>query len=188
MRSLIYALLATVVSGLRSNAPLPPMVNNAPTIGILSVPMLSDGSPCASLRGADGSSPSCFKSFYPKWVENAGARAVFIPYDADAATLKNIMDSINGVLFTGGELEAAGLAWDAPYMVTAAAIFKAAKEKNDAGVFMPIHGTCQGFQVLSLLGSMNQSIMAYNVFDAENCEEKEKESAKREARSVKREA
>lgn len=146
---------------------LPPVINPTPTIGILSVPISSDGSPCATLRSVGGRS-SCFASFYPKWIEQTGARAVFIPYDADNASLATILDSVNGVLFTGGELE--DLAFDTPYMVTAAAIYAAALAKNDAGVFFPIHGTCQGFQVLALLASGNQSVMQYNAFDSENCE------------------
>ena len=172
-------LVLVAVTGLRSSYPIPPQINNLVTIGILSIPITSDDSPCVALTstttatssGTTGSSqvvPSCFTTFYPKWVESAGARAVMIPYDADNSTLTQILDSVNGVLLTGGSLE--NLTFSSPYMMTAAAVFSIVKAKNDAGLFFPLHGTCQGFQVLSLLASQNQSVMVYNAFDAENCE------------------
>ena len=136
-----------------------------PTIGILTVPLDDAASPCATLHGA-GVGASCAQTFYVKWLESAGARAVFIPYDADDATLTALLDGVNGVLFTGGGLE--NLTWSTPYMQIAAKIFDAVKAKNDDGIFFPLHGTCQGFQVLNLLASMNQSVLVDNAFDSED--------------------
>ena len=153
---------------------VPPEVNLSPTIGVLSVPIADAGSPCDVLGARAAAAPataartSCFTAFYARWVEAAGARAVLIPFDAAPDVLAALLDSVNGVLLTGGSLEAAGLAFDAPYMVAAAAVLAAAKRKNDAGLFFPIHGTCQGFQVLALLGARNASVLSYAAFDAEN--------------------
>jgi len=53
-------------------------------------------------------------------------------------------------------------------MVAAAAVLAAARRKNAAGVFFPVHGTCQGFQVLALLGAANASVLSYGALDAED--------------------
>lgn len=141
---------------------LPPPLNSLPTIGILSVPTASADSPCATLSAET----SCFAAFYSRWVMSAGARAVLLPYDAPAGVLASLLDSVNGVLLTGGSLE--DLAFDTPYMLAAAAVLAAAREKNDAGIFFPVHGTCQGMQVLALLAAGDQHILSENAFDAEN--------------------
>jgi len=39
-----------------------------------------------------------------KFIESAGAQVIHIPYDADVKTLKHIFNSINGILFPGGEV------------------------------------------------------------------------------------
>lgn len=160
----LCALLATALA-LRA---VPPEIKLDPVIGILTVPIDSPGSPCATLALPSSTSPhaSCAQTFYVKWLESAGARAVFIPYDADDATLTALLDGVNGVLFTGGGLE--NLTFNTPYMVAASKVFNAVKKKNDAGVFYPLHGTCEGLQVLSLLASMNQSVVIDNAFDSEN--------------------
>jgi gamma-glutamyl-gamma-aminobutyrate hydrolase PuuD len=47
---------------------------------------------------------ACFSAVYVKWIESAGARVAIIPYDADLDTIDALLGSVNGVLFTGGEL------------------------------------------------------------------------------------
>jgi len=164
------ALCASLAAAGRGYA-VPPEVNAAPIIGILSIPIADAGSPCdvraARAPGARAAT-SCFTAFYSRWVEAAGARAVLIPFDAAPSVLAALLDSVNGVLLTGGGLEAAGLAFDAPYMVAAAAVLAAARRKNDAGVFFPVHGTCQGFQVLALLGARDARVLSFGAFDAED--------------------
>ena len=100
------------------------------------------------------------------WVQSAGARAIILPVDANASTLDLLLDSVNGVLFTGGGVE--NLTWANPFMVTADYIYRKVLAKNDAGIFMPLHGTCQGMQVLALLTSRNQSVLSEYAFDSEN--------------------
>jgi len=146
--------------------PLPDPVNAAPTIGVLSVPMQQAGSPCDTETAGAGAGSSCFTSFYFHWLQSTGARAVILPVDADLATLDALLDSVNGVLFTGGSLE--NLTWSNPYMVAAGHIYKRVLEKNGNGTFFPLHGTCQGFQVLMLLTSQDQSVLQYNAFDSED--------------------
>jgi gamma-glutamyl hydrolase len=156
----VALLLATAASSLV----IPPQINNLPTIGVLSVPQ-ADATACATLASSNSTGVSCFTAFYFHWVQSVGARAIILPVDAPLAVLDSLLDSVNGVLFTGGSLE--NLTFDSPYMVTAAHVFKRVLEKNDAGTYFPLHGTCQGFQVLSLLVSQDQSVLAYNAFDSE---------------------
>ena len=145
--------------------PLPPATNPAPTIGVLSVPITDAGSPCDTAAPGSTNTSSCFTSFYFRWLQAAGARAVVLPVDADASTLDALLDSVNGVLFSGGSLE--NLSFSSAYMTAAAHIYSRVLQKNDNGTFFPLHGTCQGFQVLALLTSQDQGVMQYGAFDAE---------------------
>ena len=156
-------------------ADVPPQLPGArPVIGVLSVPLSGDAARCetaaarAGLAAAAAANASCFSAFYFRWLEAQGARALILPYDAEPALLASLLDGVNGALLTGGELDQAGLAFDAPYMVAAKQVLDTAKAKVDAGVFFPVHGTCQGMQVISLLASGNASVMSYGAFDAEN--------------------
>ena len=146
--------------------PLPPGTNLAPTIGVLSVPITDKGSPCDTAAPTATNSSSCFTSFYFHWLQAAGARAVVLPVDADAATLDALLDSVNGVLFSGGSLE--NLSFSSAYMTAAAHIYSRVLQKNDNGTFFPLHGTCQGLQVLMLLTSQDQGVLQYNAFDSED--------------------
>ena len=162
MRVRVQVLLALLGAALECKSyPVPDVVTVAPTIGVLSVPIADATSPCDT--AASGS--SCFSTFYFHWLQSAGARAVILPVDADPATLDALLGSVNGVLFTGGSLE--NLTWSNPYMQTAQYIYSAVLAKNAAGTFFPLHGTCQGMQVLALLTSQDQSVLHYNAFDAE---------------------
>lgn len=156
----------------------PPPVTLNPVIGILSVPLDDAEQPCVTLasRSADRRralnsaaplEPSCFTSFYRQWIESAGARTVVIPFNANETLLETLFAGINGVLFTGGGLEA-GLAFNSTYMRTARRLVDLVVAANDAGDHVPLHGTCQGFQVLALLASNNQSVLSRNAFDSEN--------------------
>jgi len=157
-------------------ADVPPQLGDArPVIGVLSVPLAGgDAARCVTAAAARAGvaagalNTSCFSAFYFRWLEAAGARALILPYDAEPALLAQLLDGVNGALLTGGGLEQAGLAFDAPYMVAARQVLDTAKAKVDAGTFFPVHGTCQGMQVISLLASGNASILSYNAFDAEN--------------------
>jgi gamma-glutamyl hydrolase len=88
-------------------------------------------------------------SSYVKFIEQAGARVVPIPYDADEATLESIFKSINGILLCGGStaLRIKGGS-PTPYSKAVAYMFNRATEVNDAGTIFPILGICHGHQLL----------------------------------------
>lgn len=158
--------LTLLIAATATALTLPPQSNNLPTIGVLSVPQ-ADAADCATRAGHlyNSTGVSCFTAFYFHWVQSVGARAIIIPVDGPLEVIDSLLDSVNGVLFTGGSLE--NLTFDNPYMVTAAHVLKRVQEKNDNGTYFPLHGTCQGFQVLALLVAQDQSVLEYSAFDSE---------------------
>lgn len=85
-------------------------INNMPVVGILSMPITECDSISADQREVLSSfSPpsgttSCFTSFYAQWLLASGVRSAVIPYDATPEELSALLSSVNGVLFTGGDL------------------------------------------------------------------------------------
>ncbi|ETV80609.1 hypothetical protein H257_06133 [Aphanomyces astaci] len=94
---------------------------------------------------------------YVKWVESAGGRAVRIPYNASKSELRALLQSVNGVLFPGG---------DGDPNEAAEIIYKYAIELNDHGTYFPVWGTCLGFEWLVQLQAKNNSIL--DTVDAAN--------------------
>jgi len=87
---------------------------------------------------------------FVRWLESGGARVIPIHYDTDEQELRHLFESINGVLFTGGEITDIS---NTPYGHTAKLLFRWAKEANDAGDHFPMYGTCQGFQLMCQLAA-----------------------------------
>lgn len=149
----------------------PTVLTPSPIIGILTVP-IAQNEVCdvtlrsAAFRGLQSASASgCFESAYPRWLEAAGARTVFIPWNADDATLDELLHSVNGVLFTGGGLN---LTFANPYLLTAQKIWNAAQAFNAAGDVFPLHGTCMGMQMMCILAANNASVLDTYAFDSED--------------------
>jgi len=132
--------------------------NLRPIIGILAEPKL-DG---------PGTDPkhSHFPGEYVRWLSQAGSRVAVLRYDMPEATLKFLFNSLNGILFTGGEDT---LLLDTPYYQAALKIFNWAIEANGKGNYFPLWGTCQGFQLLSVLGSGgDESVLLRNHYNSYN--------------------
>eukprot|EP00929_Paragymnodinium_shiwhaense_P108157 TRINITY_DN74482_c0_g1_i1.p1 TRINITY_DN74482_c0_g1~~TRINITY_DN74482_c0_g1_i1.p1 ORF type:complete len:379 (-),score=65.99 TRINITY_DN74482_c0_g1_i1:427-1503(-) len=147
-----------------------------PWIGILGLPANVE---CDSFSAASSAAMttmqltggrSCFTNVYAKWVESAGARAVGIPYDAydtNQTMLGELLTSVNGVLFTGGNLNLSDTG--SAYYRTGKYIFEWVKKVNDEGTFYPLTGHCMGFQYLNILAANdNSSVLLTGVFDSED--------------------
>ena len=145
----------------RNRQPLvrPAASNERPIVGILSVPSSYEGcdtlpkpgsqaqvqaedgegtaksSPISKRKPYDGFTTSCFHSMYVKWLEQAGARVVPLKYDASAEELKPILDSLNGILLTGGGAPLVDLS--SPFMRTASFLLNYTLEANNN-----VGGTC----------------------------------------------
>ena len=121
-------------------------LTDRPIIGILTVPTSDGAEGCVTRRrrrlASDSSSPtatsSCFHSYYVDWLEAAGARVVAIPCTAPPALLDDLFDSVNGVLFTGGE---ESLATNSTYYGAARRLFDRAVAAAATGDRVPIWGS-----------------------------------------------
>jgi len=139
-----------------------------PIVGIFTEPVQQ--SSCISTwksihpQSKESSFGSCFDSVYVKWLEQAGARVAVIPYDAPKETLQQLFSSINGLLFTGGELT---LLLDDTYVENAQFLYTLALQAVDRGDYFPIWGTCQGFQLLNILTAQNISVLEVGAFDSD---------------------
>jgi len=102
---------------------------------------------------------------YIYWLAQAGGRVAPILFDYPDNVLVSLLQSVNGILFTGGENT---LLPSTKYFQTASKIFDWAKKANDAGDFFPVWGTCQGFQLLSILAAQDQSVLLHNRYDSMN--------------------
>lgn len=73
-----------------------------------------------------------------------GLSSVYLPYNISDADLYPLLDQLNGVFFTGGDLdlfdEQTGVLH--PYAITGMKILDYAKKQKDSGDYFPILGVC----------------------------------------------
>eukprot|EP00656_Telonema_subtile_P031673 TRINITY_DN3464_c0_g1_i1.p1 TRINITY_DN3464_c0_g1~~TRINITY_DN3464_c0_g1_i1.p1 ORF type:complete len:325 (-),score=28.41 TRINITY_DN3464_c0_g1_i1:210-1184(-) len=131
--------------------------NDRPIIGVLTTPLEAAG--CITLTQEQASTTSCFHSVYVKWLESAGARVVPIRYDLPDSQVIELAESLNGILFTGGETLITQL--ESQYMKTAGALLNHTIQSAD---HVPLWGTCMGIQTLSVLVAGNASVLESGVF------------------------
>ena len=81
---------------------------------------------------------------YVNFMESAGARVVPIIMTDEQSVTDDKLNKMNGVLFPGG----AG-----NYRDVGDYIYKQLIEKNDAGSWYPLWGTCLGFENLARFAS-----------------------------------
>lgn len=133
----------------------------APIVGILSLPVGECDSVGrqAQLSAYRASHPedlaaatSCFDNYYALWLGAAGIQSAVLPFDASPQQMTTLLGSVNGVLFTGGSLYLTPNNQSA-YYKAASFVFEAVKKINDGGDFLPLWGTCQGFQMLCMLAA-----------------------------------
>ena len=136
--------------------------NDRPIIGIFAQP--SD-----FIQQYPADQFSFIPSSYVKYVESAGARAVPFPYDLPHDQMKKLFNSLNGLIFPGGNA-----LWDGndPYSkmnkITLAGqyLLKLAIEANENGDYFPVWGTCLGYELLAVSVSKNRSI--FKRFNSKN--------------------
>jgi len=134
-------------------------VNNRPVIGVLDQPNSDD------LQAAGCTGETYLPADYVKWIESAGGRVVPIPHNATQSKLQELFQYVNGILFTGGDLS---LMPDTVYYQTALYLYNLAIAENNKGIYFPVWGTCQGFQLLCILSAQNESVDQRYKFDSEN--------------------
>lgn len=129
-------------------------LNEWPIIGIFSQPS-SDKDP------ACGGSCQYLAASYVKSVESSGGRVVPINYYSSDSEISDLFLHLNGFLFPGG---------GSAFPKAAQKVFDLTKSANLKGDFMPLWGTCMGFQWLLIAASGDQNILdpKNGQFDAYN--------------------
>jgi gamma-glutamyl hydrolase len=144
MFDLIFSLVSilTVVSAtLRGTTTT--KANDRPIIGVFTQPTTSTEGDC-------GGDCLYIAASYVKYLETAGGRVVPINYYASNEELDKIFSSINGLFFTGG---------DAEFPKQAQYMYDKVIAANKAGDFIPLWGTCMGFEWLMMSQSRNAAIL-----------------------------
>jgi len=110
--------------------------NPMPVFGIVT-------QPCYGELKEMGCKENYINAGYVKWLEGAGAKAMVIPHTSSTQELEEIFSSINGIIFPGGNTEIS----DPAFHHTLETLYKLSIKSADAGVEVPIWGTCLGMQV-----------------------------------------
>jgi len=109
-------------------------------------------------HGIGSTDRSYIAASYVKFVESAGARAVPLHFDATNDELAALFSQINGILIPGGGAnikEAKGNR----FREAAEFLFNLALKANNDGNPFPIHATCLGFQLLSVIVARDDGIL-----------------------------
>ena len=93
-------------------------------------------------------------------------RAVPIQFNSDQVTLANLFSYVNGVLFMGGATDI--ITSDTPYYRAAEYLYQLTLQANQQGDYIPMWGTCLGFEVLAIITSQNSSLMGNISFASDN--------------------
>jgi gamma-glutamyl hydrolase len=103
-------------------------------------------------------------SSYVRWLEAAGAKAIVIQPWITNQELNDLFKEVNGFLFQGG---GRNLNLTAPWEKLARNILNKVITENLRGNFIPLWGTCQGFELIHALIAGNKSVLtkfdAYNI-------------------------
>eukprot|EP00092_Neocalanus_flemingeri_P070409 GFUD01086416.1.p1 GENE.GFUD01086416.1~~GFUD01086416.1.p1 ORF type:complete len:386 (-),score=80.17 GFUD01086416.1:151-1308(-) len=126
-------------------------VNDRPIIGVLTQQV--DSEPLSS-HHPPGYNYTSLAASYVQWVQAGGARVVPIIIGKDVEYYTQLFASINGLLLPGGSAPLTGAGG---YADVGGLFFQLAKEANDAGDTFPIWGTCNGFELLTVLSSKDTS-------------------------------
>ena len=108
---------------------------------------------------------------YVKWIESSGATAVPIPYNVSKTTLRNYLDRLDAMIWTGGYIESHKYSEKQymTYMKTLKYCFDTICDFNDNGRSFPIWGTCLGFEILVLLGKKTPLPTFFNHLQSHPC-------------------
>ncbi|CDW78272.1 gamma-glutamyl hydrolase-like [Stylonychia lemnae] len=93
--------------------------------------------------------------------------SVFIPYNINDKDLYEVLQKINGVFFTGGDVDL----YDEKtgelhiYTITSQKIFHYALNQTDNGDYYPIIGICQGIELLHIIVANNTQALGWSKYE-----------------------
>ena len=140
----------------------PDDLTDRPIIGVLTMPSdFNDKFPLSNF--------SDFGAAYVKFLEASGNRVVPILYDYPEETLRRLFNSVNGLLFPGGDASL----WDnetsmsgySNLTLTVKKLLSWAIEANEKGDYFPVWGTCLGFESIVISFSENTTLDNFNDAD-----------------------
>lgn len=103
---------------------------------------------------------------YIKFVSQAGAMPVLIPFDVPQKTLDKILDNVQGIHFIGGGANFGSDSQPSFFLKRVNYIMNKAMQKNDAGIYFPIVATCLGFEALTIaMSGMKVSLLSSGLGD-----------------------
>jgi len=137
-----------------------------PIVGILTQPqgVELDVWP-EDLPPANGNVTTYIAASYVKFAESAGLRVVPIHYDSTDDELRALFQQINGVIFPGGGTNIRQYEGN-QFRAAGQLLFDLAVDANSKGDVFPIHGTCLGFQMLTVMAAQNDSVLCSGCFDS----------------------
>jgi gamma-glutamyl hydrolase len=100
---------------------------------------------------------------YVRWLESCAAQVIVIHSWNSLEEIDDILSKSNGVLFQGGARNLnLSLEWEKKSLY----ILNKVIEYNDKGVYYPLWGTCQGFELLhALVANTTQVLESYNAYN-----------------------
>jgi len=125
--------------------------NDRPVIGILTQEL--DASLISRLPKGHNYT-SYLAASYVQWVMAGGARVVPVIIGQDQQYYQQLFNSLNGLLLPGGS---APLTGSGGYAEVGGLFYEMAKTANDGGEVFPVWGTCNGFELLTVLSSKDIS-------------------------------
>ncbi|TNV86234.1 hypothetical protein FGO68_gene7623 [Halteria grandinella] len=132
-------------------------VNNRPIVGVLTQPLTGDFEKDPRFKGKT----SYIMKSYIDHLESAGARTVPLIFDANLEEQLSKIDSLNGVFYCGG---GAGGKYD----TFGKAVYNKAKKLNDQGEYLPVWGTCLGFENLAMFASDDEETVLIGGLEADD--------------------
>lgn len=125
--------------------------NNRPIIGVLSQEL---DDPILARLPKNHNYTSYIAASYVKWIESGGARAVPVIIGRERSHYEQLFAGLNGLLLPGGS---APLVGPGGYAEVGRIFFDLAKQANDRGDFFPIWGTCNGFELLTVMSMQDDT-------------------------------
>lgn len=141
-------------------------LNDRPIIGVLTQPLNVELVAEDYGLGVDRGNRSYIAASYVKFAESSGARVVPLHFDASDAELTTLFKQINGIIFPGGGAEIRKVPGNR-FREAAELLYNLALSANDNNDVFPIHGTCLGFQMLSVIAAKSDGVICAKCYDTE---------------------
>jgi len=113
-----------------------------------------------------GPQSSLIKISYAEFIKAGGGHAIPIPWNAPKDQFDYLLNSINGILFPGGDID---LVTGNPitenpeissFINRVKRVLKFAFDQNKKGHYFPIWGVCQGFELITLILSQDPASLS----------------------------